>query len=149
MTQDLPSDTAIELAVIGGIIQNTDKYNDISKYIVSDDVWHESKCKMLWQIISGMIKRREHIDMITITATLTEENKIFCVDAVFIVDCTNNAATSNSLEKFSNFIQSSLLNRTLISPISLVDFNLLQYIYNSCHIGDDNGSSCDSILVSG
>ena len=121
MTQDLPSDTAIELAVIGGIIQNTEKYNDISKYIVSDDVWHESKCKMLWQIISGMIKRREHVDMITITATLTEENKIFGVDAVFIVDCTNNAATSNSLEIYAKKMYEQYLLRLVIKQAKEIE----------------------------
>ena len=63
MNKELQNESAIELAVLGGIIENTNKYNDIAKYIISDDVWSENKCKLLWNIISGMIKRQEHIDM--------------------------------------------------------------------------------------
>ena len=60
--RELPNDALIEIAVIGSIIMYPHKYNDISKYIVSDKVWYEPKCKILWNILSAMIKRREHID---------------------------------------------------------------------------------------
>ena len=49
--RELPNDALIEIAVIGSIIRYPNKYNDISKYIVSDKVWYEPKCKILWNIL--------------------------------------------------------------------------------------------------
>ena len=46
MNKELPNDFLIELAVIGGVITYPDKYNDISKYIISDNVWYDNRCKV-------------------------------------------------------------------------------------------------------
>ena len=39
--------------------------------------------------------------MITLTSTLTEEDKVMGVDAVFIVDCTNNAPIESVIEVYA------------------------------------------------
>ena len=114
MSQELPNDTLIEHAVIGGIIQYPDKYNDIAKYIVTDKVWYNNKCRTLWNVVSGMIKRREHIDMITVTSTLTEDDKILGVDSVFIVDCTNSCSTESTLEMYAKKIYEKYLLRLVV-----------------------------------
>ena len=85
MIKDLPNESDIEIAVLGGIIQNPRKYNDIAKYVISDKVWYDNKSIVLWKIITGMIKRREHIDMITLTSTLTEEDKVMGVEGTVLV----------------------------------------------------------------
>ena len=114
MSQELPNDTLIEHAVIGGIIQYPNKYNDIAKYIVTDKVWYNNKCRTLWNVVSGMIKRREHIDMITVTSTLTEDDKILGVDSVFIVDCTNSCSTESTLEMYAKKIYEKYLLRLVV-----------------------------------
>ena len=93
MNQELPNDAVIELAIVGAVILYPSKYNDISKYIMSDEVWYDDRCKILWNILSGMIKRREHVDLMTVTSTLDEGNYINGVNNVFIVDCTESAGT--------------------------------------------------------
>ena len=70
--RELPNDAMIELAVVGTVILYPSKFNDIAKYIVSDEVWYDSRCKVLWNVLAGMIRRREHVDLMTVTSTLDE-----------------------------------------------------------------------------
>ena len=70
--KELPNDATIELAVVGAVIIYPSKFNDIAKYIVSDEVWYDSRCKVLWNVLAGMIRRREHVDLMTVTSTLDE-----------------------------------------------------------------------------
>ena len=74
--KELPNDAVIELAVVGAVILYPSKFNDIAKYIVSDKVWYDSRCKVLWNVLAGMIKRREHVDLMTVTSTLTDDDYI-------------------------------------------------------------------------
>ena len=114
MKNELPNDASIELAVLGGVIKHPEIYNDVSKYIIAKDVWYESKCRTLWDIVSGMIKRREHIDLITISSTLTEDNKVMGVDAVFVVDCTNSASSKDTIEVYAKKMYEKYLLRLVI-----------------------------------
>ena len=93
ISKELPNDTSIEQAVIGALIRYPHKYSDVSKYIISDDVWYNTKCRNLWKIISSMVRNREHIDMITVSSNLTEGDYINGLDNVFIVDCTENCGS--------------------------------------------------------
>ena len=68
--KELPNDAIIELAVVGAIVRYPSKFNDVSKYIVSDEVWYDNRCRVLWNVIAGMIKRREHVDLMTVSASL-------------------------------------------------------------------------------
>ena len=104
MSEELPNDALIELAVIGSVVQYPDKYNDIAKYIVSDEVWYEPKCKVLWNILTGMVKRREHIDLMTISSTLDDSDRIQGVDSVFVLDCSQSAGASSSVEIYAKKI---------------------------------------------
>ena len=114
MNQDLPNDVTIETAVIGTIIKYPNKYNDIAKYIVSDSVWYDGRCKRLWNIITGMIKRREHVDMMTVSSILTEMDYTNGIDSVFIVDCTNNCGTKSTIEVYAKKIYEKYLLRLVI-----------------------------------
>ena len=98
MNQELPNDVSIEIAIVGAVIRYPSKFNDIAKYIVTDKVWYDTRCKILWNILSGMIKRREHIDLMTVTSTLDEGNYLNGVDSLFIIDCTESCGTEGTLE---------------------------------------------------
>ena len=91
-----------------------EKYNDISKYIIADDVWYSHRCKILWNIISSMIKKRDHVDMMTVVSTLTEGNHINGVDALFVTDCTSDCGTPVSIEIYAKKIYEKYLLRLVI-----------------------------------
>ena len=123
--KELPNDASIEIAVIGSIINHPNKYNDISKYIISDDVWYDSKCKRLWNIISGMIKRREHVDLMTVSSTLGDGDYINGVDNVFIVDCTNHCGSEVSMEVYAKKIYEKYLLRLVVSHAKDIEKNAM------------------------
>ena len=134
MIKDLPNESDIEIAVLGGIIQNPRKYNDIAKYVISDKVWYDNKSIVLWKIITGMIKRREHIDMITLTSTLTEEDKVMGVDAVFIVDCTNNAPIESVIEVYAKKIYEKYLLRLVVDHAKDIEETALDNKINAMDV---------------
>ena len=114
MARELPNDASIETAVIGAVIGYPSKYNDVAKYIVSDSVWYDDRCRRLWNIVSGMIKRREHVDIMTISSCLDAVDHAMGVDNVFIVDCTNNCGTQNTISVYAKKIYEKYLLRLVI-----------------------------------
>ena len=114
MTKELPNDVTIELAVVGAAILYPSKFNDIAKYIVSDKVWYDSRCKVLWNILAGMVQRREHIDIMTISANLDAVDMAMGVDNVFVVDCTESAGTENTIEVYAKKIYEKYLLRLVV-----------------------------------
>ena len=114
MTKELPNDASIETAVIGATIMYPHKFNDIAKYIVSDKVWYDDRCKTLWNILSGMIRRKEHIDIMTVSASLDAANIAVGVDNLFIVDCTTNYGTETTIEVYAKKIYEKYLLRLVV-----------------------------------
>ena len=91
----------IEMTVIGTVISTPSRYNDVAKYILDNSVWHDKRCRRLWDLISGMIKRREHVDIITITASLETEDVMLGVDNVYIIDCVENRGLDTAVEVYA------------------------------------------------
>ena len=101
--------------MIGSIISYPHKYNDIAKYIIADNVWYDPKCRRVWDMLSGMIKRREHIDLMTVSSMLDEGDYINGVDSVFVVDCINLAGTTATIEVYAKKIYEKYLLRLVIN----------------------------------
>ena len=125
MARELPNDASIETAVIGSIINYPNKYNDVAKYIVSDSVWYDDRCKRLWNLVSGMIKRREHVDIMTISSCLDAVDHAMGVDNVFIVDCTNNCGTQNTISVYAKKIYEKYLLRLVIESAKDIEKNAM------------------------
>ncbi|MAG26276.1 hypothetical protein CMI47_12055 [Candidatus Pacearchaeota archaeon] len=121
MTKELPNDVTIELAVIGTVINYPSKFNDIAKYIVSDGVWYDDKCKVLWSVLAGMIQRREHIDLMTISANLDAANIAMGVDNIFVVDCTQNSGTKSTAEIYAKKIYEKYLLRLVVESAKEIE----------------------------
>ena len=121
MNQELPNDVSIEIAIVGAVIRYPSKFNDIAKYIVTDKVWYDTRCKILWNILSGMIKRREHIDLMTVTSTLDEGNYLNGVDSLFIIDCTESCGTEGTLEIYAKKIYEKYLLRLVVESAKEIE----------------------------
>ena len=114
MNKELPNDTSIEFAVIGGIMNYPSVHSDVARYIIADDVWYDPKCKMLWGILSSMISRREHIDLMTISSELNAANKAVGIDTIFISECMGKAGTKASIEVYARKIYEKYLLRLVV-----------------------------------
>ena len=121
MTKELPNDATIELAVVGAIILYPSKFNDIAKYIVSDEVWYDSRCKVLWNVLAGMIRRREHVDLMTVTSTLDDSDHIQGVNNIFLVDCTEGAGSQDTIEVYAKKIYEKYLLRLVIESAKEIE----------------------------
>ena len=119
--KELPNDATIELAVVGAVILYPSKFNDIAKYIVSDEVWYDSRCKVLWNVLAGMIRRREHVDLMTVTSTLDEGDHIQGVDNIFLVDCTEGTGTKSTIEVYAKKIYEKYLLRLVIESAKEIE----------------------------
>ena len=121
MQKELPNDVTIELAVVGAVISYPSKFNDIAKYIVSDEVWYDNRCKVLWGVLVGMIQRREHIDIMTISANLDAGNMAMGVDNLFIIDCKESAGTEGTIEIYAKKIYEKYLLRLVIESAKEIE----------------------------
>jgi len=119
--KELPNDATIELAVVGAVILYPSKFNDIAKYIVSDEVWYDNRCKVLWNVLAGMIRRREHVDLMTVTSTLDEGDHIQGVDNIFLVDCTEGTGTKSTIEVYAKKIYEKYLLRLVIESAKEIE----------------------------
>ena len=69
-------DHQLEDALLGSIIHNPDKYEDASKYIHTDEIFHQGRARRLWRILTGLHSNKKTIDLISLTDSLTpEDNK--------------------------------------------------------------------------
>ena len=51
----IPIDNRTEYAVLGGVIAHPKTYDKVVPYIVSGDVFVQSRAKQLWKKISGIL----------------------------------------------------------------------------------------------
>ena len=61
-----------------------------------------------------MIKKRELVDMITLSATLTQGDYISGLDYVFIVDCTSSAGSEATIEVYVKKMYEKYLHRLVV-----------------------------------
>ena len=101
------------------------KYSDVAKYIIADEVWYDAKCRALWKIVSSMIKKREHVDMITVSSSLTQGNYINGIDSVFVVDCTNNCGSAVTIEVYAKKMYEKYLLRLVVEQAEEITRNAM------------------------
>ena len=118
--KELPNDINIEYAVIGAVINYPSKYNDIARYIVSDEVWYDNRCKALWSILTGMIKRKEHIDLMTISSNLGTDDAVVGIDNVFVVDCSTSCGSEATIEIYAKKIYEKYLLRLVVESANKI-----------------------------
>jgi len=121
MAKELPNDATIEIAVVGAVITYPSKFNDIAKYIVSDEVWYDDRCRVLWNVVSGMLRRREHVDVMTVSANLDAVDMALGVNNTFIVNCTSSCGTENTIEVYSKKIYEKYLLRLVVESAKEIE----------------------------
>ena len=131
----------IEIAVLGGVINSPKKFTSnkryIAKYIISNDVWDDNRCRVLWGILEAMTKKNDHIDMITISASLDTSNKVSGVDSVFIAECSTTAGSEASLEVYAKKMYEKYLLKLVVESAKDIE-----------KVAMDNKANALDVLVS-
>ena len=85
---DKAIDHQLEDALLGSIIHNPEEYENASKYIHTDEIFHQGRARRLWNILTGLHTSKKTIDLISVTDGLTPSDNKKGVDPVYLVDCS-------------------------------------------------------------
>ena len=112
--ETLPYDTDIEDVVLGGIIQNIEEYDLVSKYFIEKDVFYQKRAKLLWEKITTMKKEGKHIDTLTMCSSLTQEDTDNGLTQYYITKCTTSSGAKGTAEFYTAQIYEKYLLRKVI-----------------------------------
>ena len=109
-------DHQLEDALLGSIIHNPDKYEDASKYIHTDEIFHQSRARRLWTILTGLHSNKKTIDLVSLCESLTPSDNKKGVDSVYIVDCSalGNGKCLDTLDTYSKRLYEKYLLRRIV-----------------------------------
>ena len=109
-------DHQLEDALLGSIIHNPDEYDNASKYIHTDEIFHQQRARRLWNIITGLHSNKKTIDLISMSEALTPEDNKYGVDPVYLVDCSaiGNGKCLDHLDTYSKRLYEKYLLRCIV-----------------------------------
>ena len=109
-------DHQLEDALLGSIIHNPEEYENVAKYIHTDEIFHQSRARRLWNIITGLRNSKVTIDLISITDGLSPQDNKSGVDPVYIVDCSalGNGRCLDKLETYGKRLYEKYLLRRIV-----------------------------------
>lgn len=84
-----------------------------------------------------MIRKKEHIDLITVSAELNNDHYVAGVDKVFIIECTNDCGSTASIEIYAKKVYEKYLLRRVVSCTKQVT-----------EVAVNNNSNAFDVLVS-
>ena len=116
----MPCDTNLENSVLGALIQFPEVYPQIRDYITTDDVFYQDKAKLLWNKLKSMLRKKEYIDLTTISASLKDEDIAQGLTHVYIVDCTMCAGVSGSTSAYVKKLYEKYLMRRVVEETSRI-----------------------------
>ena len=109
-----PSATEAENALIGTILLNPSKFKEASGYIIDDNVFYDTRNKLLWSKIKKMLNKGEVIDQITVASDLTDKEVHEGISPFYITGLTTGALESHNLESYAQIVYKKYLMRRLI-----------------------------------
>ena len=121
----MPCDTNLENSVLGALIQFPEVYPQIRDYITTDDVFYQDKAKLLWNKLKSMLRKKEYIDLTTISASLKDEDISQGLTHVYIVDCTMCAGLSSSTSAYVKKLYEKYLMRRVVEETSRIQISAM------------------------
>ena len=113
-SQTLPSENELEQSVLGSIIVDNAVFPVISRDF-SENLFYESKNKLIAEAIIRLYKDDIPIDILTISQELTKTNKITeAGGAYYVSTLTNKALSSANIEYHLKILQQKSLERSLV-----------------------------------
>ena len=110
----MPSDSGLENSMLGVLILYPKVYPEVRDYITTDDIFYQSKAKLLWSKLKSMLNKNEFIDSKTISASIKEEDIAKGLTHVYIVDCTLAAGVSGAASTYARKLYEKYLMRRVV-----------------------------------
>ena len=112
--ETLPYDTELEDSVLGAVISYSEEYDSVSRYFLDRDVFYQKRARMLWDKITAMKRKKEHIDTLTVVSSICKEDAINGLTPYYIAKCTGNFGAKGTASFYANKIYEKYLLRKII-----------------------------------
>ena len=109
-----PSAMKAESIIIGTILLNPDKYQEVAGFIPEEDVFYDDRHRLLWRKIGNMLKQGEIVDQITVVENLTDEDSNYGLEAYYITGLTTDSIEKKNLLSYGQIVYKKYLMRKLI-----------------------------------
>ena len=126
-SQTLPSENELEQSILGSILVDNSVFPVISRDF-SENLFYETKNKLIAEAIMHLYKGNIPIDILTISQQLTKTNNITDAGGAFYISTlTNKALSSANIEYHLKILQQKCLERSLIYIFNKSLFSILTY----------------------
>ena len=114
METTLPYDIESEDVVLGSVIRNIKEYDKVAKYFVERDVFYQKKATLLWNRITEMKRKNEHIDMLTVCSSVRKSDSNKGLTKYYITKCSTDTCVSDATEFYATQVYEKYLLRKVI-----------------------------------
>ena len=116
MDTTLPYDTSLEDSILGNIIIDSKIHDEIAPYITDTEVFYQTKAQILWKKITTMIRNNEHIDMITLSTSITKYESEKGLTSYYIALCTKDVGLPGAVGLYAvKLYEKYLLRRVIVA----------------------------------
>ena len=110
-----PHSMEAEQSVLGGIILNDTKWEDVASIIVADDFYHQQN-KLIFKAIANLYNNNQGIDLVTITQELDLRQELPKIGGVEYLGYIANATPSiSNISYYANIVRERSILRQLIA----------------------------------
>lgn len=110
----LPHSKEAEIAVLGGLINNSNYLNEVQAIVVSDDFYVDTH-KIIFEVLNNLEQKEIKIDILSIVEELKEINKLEKVTISYIAQLQNSFLVGTNVIYYAECIKKSSTKRKLIS----------------------------------
>ena len=71
----MPCDKDLENSLLGILVLYPEVYPKIRDYITTDDIFYQTKSKLLWLKLKSMLNKKEFIDSKTVISSIKDEER--------------------------------------------------------------------------
>lgn len=109
-----PQEIELEEAVLGALMLEPDSYTIIEE-IIHEKSFYKDSHGLIFKAISEMVKAKEKVDILTVTAFLKKKGELDAVGGAFcITQLTSKVVSSANIENHARYIAEAYLAREVI-----------------------------------
>ena len=135
-----------EQIILGNVINNPDKFFEISAIITSADIFYDETHQLLWKKIKELVIKNEPFDMVSIANQLTEKEKQIGITPYYITEITSRATEAQNVTIYSQILHKKYLMRKLIREAYKIQSDAFEANGNAYDILNDTHTTITSLL---
>ena len=100
-----------EQIILGNVINNPDKFFEISAVITSADIFYDETHQLLRKKIKELVIKNEPFDMVSIANQLSEKEKQIGITPYYLTEITSRATEAQNVTIYSQILHKKYLMR--------------------------------------